>query len=147
MEQQEMPQLLRFSIWSTTHCGVVNELVRQNGGLGVTLYREPGNAVDPTTVVVVCDPDMTAEVVGGEPGYADHDWPDLKYMGQRIGHVARAEPLKDWVWQRLANASIRAVLIEDLGLVIRPFDLIKDEPGLVIGPFEPYNPMDDDIPF
>ena len=147
MEQQEMPERLRFSMWSTAHRGVVRELVRRHGSLDVTLYRQPDNPVDPTTVAVVCDPYMTETVVGGEPGYAHHDWPNRTYLGQRIGHVARTEPSKVWIWQRLADASVRAFLIEEgLDLVLKPFDFIEGAPGLVIAPFEPIDP-DDGIPF
>ena len=142
MEQQEMPlpERLRFSIWSTTHDGVVRELVREHGKLSVTLCREPDNTIDPTTVAVVCDPELTPLVVGGMPHHTSHDGADQKYVGQRIGHVARKEPFKDLIWERLVDAPMRALLIEDELLLV--LELISDIPDIAY-----INDLDDDIPF
>ena len=145
MDQQELPRRLRFSIWSTSYQGVVRELVREHGWLEVTLCREPSNTVDSTTVAVVCDPDLTSYIVGGKVGYgADH-----KYAGQLIGYVARAEPSKDSIWELLANASMRALLIEeDQCLAIEPSNnLIEGGLRVTMDPYESDDDLDDDIPY
>lgn len=150
-----MPLTL-YAPFSDSYSGVIRALVEKHDGLPVYLYRETNNPADAGAVAVVLD--LPEFVVGGMTFYVRAEGRPELVVGQRIGYIARAEPSKQDLWDRLAQMDrpIRATLFttrdDGWGVgwgveIADDDDWYERDKAYGNRVYNRYNDLDDEIPF